>query len=346
MWDLNDSSAAEATPPSPFADDSSASSSSAAAHVDPTTPTTNRPRTPWSHAGSSRPRPWRRPPARAGAGYACPPRPRRLPRLPTARRPPAPRAPRRRPGRAGAGRGRAARSTAASRSTAERGAGSRAPSAAAGRSSPTSAAPCLHRHRPPRPRATSAAAGLLERTLPPPSLSARASPPPPPFSTPTAASAACFLHRRRPLMPRLERALPPPALAARASPPHSLPLQGHSRTEGGGAAWSHILVAPPPIWKPQLALNMNSGLEPQQKGRLAGLRSEPLEPCQTGVARHSADDQAGAEPPRFTVVPGDTAIDGPGTGAGVGVSEASERVCRVMSMQPELRIASALDALR
>ena len=64
------------------------------------------------------------------------------------------------------------------------------------------------------------------------------------------------------------------------------------------------------------------------------------------VARHSADDQAGAEPPRFTVVPGDTAIDGPGTGAGVGMSEASERVCCVMSMQPELRIASALDALR
>ncbi|XP_039774273.1 APETALA2-like protein 5 isoform X3 [Panicum virgatum] len=34
MWDLNDSPAAEATPPSPSADDSGASSSSAAAHVD------------------------------------------------------------------------------------------------------------------------------------------------------------------------------------------------------------------------------------------------------------------------------------------------------------------------
>ena len=34
MWDLNDSSAAEATPPSPFADDSGASSPSATAHVD------------------------------------------------------------------------------------------------------------------------------------------------------------------------------------------------------------------------------------------------------------------------------------------------------------------------
>ncbi|OEL32412.1 Pentatricopeptide repeat-containing protein, partial [Dichanthelium oligosanthes] len=61
------------------------------------------------------------------------------------------------------------------------------------------------------------------------------------------------------------------------------------------------------------------------------------------AAHHSADDHAGKEPPRFTVVPVDTAVDGPG--AGVGVLEATERVCRVVSMQPEPRIASALDAL-
>ncbi|RLM56268.1 hypothetical protein C2845_PM10G17760 [Panicum miliaceum] len=64
------------------------------------------------------------------------------------------------------------------------------------------------------------------------------------------------------------------------------------------------------------------------------------------AARHSTDDQADVEPPRFTVVPGDTAVNGPGTGAGVGVSEAAERVCCVVSTQPELGIASALDALR
>ncbi|CAL4903248.1 unnamed protein product [Urochloa decumbens] len=63
------------------------------------------------------------------------------------------------------------------------------------------------------------------------------------------------------------------------------------------------------------------------------------------VARRSVDDHAGTEPPRFTVVPGDTTVDCPGSGALVGVSEATERVCRVVSTQPELGIASALDAL-
>lgn len=65
------------------------------------------------------------------------------------------------------------------------------------------------------------------------------------------------------------------------------------------------------------------------------------------AARRPADDHAGTGPPQFTVVPGDTAVvaDGLGTGAEVGVSEAAERVCRVVSTQPEPRVASALDAL-
>ncbi|OEL32411.1 Pentatricopeptide repeat-containing protein [Dichanthelium oligosanthes] len=63
------------------------------------------------------------------------------------------------------------------------------------------------------------------------------------------------------------------------------------------------------------------------------------------AARHSADDHSGAEPSRFTVVPGDNAVDGLGAGVGVGVLETAERVCRVVSTQPEPRIASALDAL-
>ncbi|CAN6278356.1 unnamed protein product [Urochloa humidicola] len=63
------------------------------------------------------------------------------------------------------------------------------------------------------------------------------------------------------------------------------------------------------------------------------------------VARRSVDDHAGTEPPRFTVVPGDTTVDGLGSGAHVHMSEAAKRVCRVMSTQQELGIASALDAL-
>ncbi|CAN6237928.1 unnamed protein product [Urochloa humidicola] len=63
------------------------------------------------------------------------------------------------------------------------------------------------------------------------------------------------------------------------------------------------------------------------------------------VARRSVDDHAGMEPPRFTVVPGDTTVDGLGSGAHVHMSEAAKRVCRVMSTQQELGIASALDAL-
>ncbi|KAG2597512.1 hypothetical protein PVAP13_5KG228007 [Panicum virgatum] len=172
MWDLNDSPAAEAMPPSPSADDSGASSSSAARALRHTRRRLGR---------------GRRGPAPVLPGPSGSRRPARGLAPPVRRGP-----------------------------------------AAAGRSIPASAAPCLlHRpspcRRPPRPRATSAAAGLLER------------------------------------------ALPPPALAARALPPHSLPLQGHSRTEGDGSAWSHVLVAQPPIWKPQLAPNMASGLELQQK---------------------------------------------------------------------------------
>ncbi|XP_039812261.1 pentatricopeptide repeat-containing protein At5g15010, mitochondrial-like [Panicum virgatum] len=64
------------------------------------------------------------------------------------------------------------------------------------------------------------------------------------------------------------------------------------------------------------------------------------------AAQRSADDQTAAEPTRFTVVPGDTAMDGPGTGAGVGLLDAAKRVCRVVSTQPEHGIVSALDALR
>ncbi|CAN6278354.1 unnamed protein product [Urochloa humidicola] len=63
------------------------------------------------------------------------------------------------------------------------------------------------------------------------------------------------------------------------------------------------------------------------------------------AARRSMDDHTRTEPPRFMVVPGDTTVDGPGSGVHVGVSEAAERVCRVVSTQPELGIVSALDAL-
>ncbi|KAJ1283344.1 hypothetical protein BS78_03G121400 [Paspalum vaginatum] len=60
------------------------------------------------------------------------------------------------------------------------------------------------------------------------------------------------------------------------------------------------------------------------------------------AAGQSADEHTGADPPRFTVVPDDdTFADGPRA----GVSEAAERVCRVVSTQPESRIAPALDAL-
>ena len=45
---------------------------------------------------------------------------------------------------------------------------------------------------------------------------------------------------------------------------------------GGGAAWSHKNVAPPPVWKPKLAPCLAFDLEPQQKRRLGGLHLEPL----------------------------------------------------------------------
>uniref|UniRef100_K3ZZ84 Pentacotripeptide-repeat region of PRORP domain-containing protein n=1 Tax=Setaria italica TaxID=4555 RepID=K3ZZ84_SETIT len=64
------------------------------------------------------------------------------------------------------------------------------------------------------------------------------------------------------------------------------------------------------------------------------------------TSRRPADDHAGTRPPQFTVVPGDAALaDGLGAVAEVGVLEAAERVCRVVSTQPEPRVASALDAL-
>jgi hypothetical protein len=60
------------------------------------------------------------------------------------------------------------------------------------------------------------------------------------------------------------------------------------------------------------------------------------------VARESAHELAGPDPSRFTVVPGDAAVEG----SGADVSEAAERVCRVVCTQPEPKIASALEALR
>lgn len=59
------------------------------------------------------------------------------------------------------------------------------------------------------------------------------------------------------------------------------------------------------------------------------------------MARQSTDERASAEPLRFTVTPGDAFGDGPP----VGMSEAAKMVCRVVSTQPEPKIASTLDAL-
>jgi len=59
------------------------------------------------------------------------------------------------------------------------------------------------------------------------------------------------------------------------------------------------------------------------------------------VARQSTDEHASAVPLRFTVAPSDAIGDGPP----VGMSEAAKMVCRIVSTQPEPRIASTLDAL-
>ncbi|XP_066371801.1 pentatricopeptide repeat-containing protein At1g71060, mitochondrial-like [Miscanthus floridulus] len=59
------------------------------------------------------------------------------------------------------------------------------------------------------------------------------------------------------------------------------------------------------------------------------------------MARQSTDEHASAVPLRFTVAPSDAIGDGPP----VGMSEAAKMVCRIVSTQPEPRIASTLDAL-
>ncbi|KAK3165984.1 hypothetical protein QOZ80_1AG0040120 [Eleusine coracana subsp. coracana] len=63
--------------------------------------------------------------------------------------------------------------------------------------------------------------------------------------------------------------------------------------------------------------------------------------CLCTAARESAHELAGPDPLLFTVVPGDATVEGPSA----AVSEAVERVCRVVCTEPEPKIPSALDAL-
>ncbi|KAF8722857.1 hypothetical protein HU200_021988 [Digitaria exilis] len=95
-------------------------------------------------------------------------------------------------------------------------------------------------------------------------------------------------------------------------------------------------MPPPPSTSPALCLPFAHGHQMFGGTRVLGF-------CNT--ARYSAFDHTGSEPPQFTVVLGDTAVDASGAGMGVSDSEAAQRVCCIISTQPEEGIPSALDAL-